>query len=184
MLFYLKKHIVLELSVTLILGGIGWLGIRYFEISVDLSPSISVLFWAAVGAAALAVWTLLVQSGYALVCGREYAVGLTKSLASQFEQASMVQVIGALFAAAGEEVFFRGFIQGQWGLLAGSVAFMLAHIGKRDIRVIGYWSIFQGLALGIIYLLSGNLLVPMLSHGLFDMGAMAYFRVFMAKRSS
>ena len=44
--------------------------------------------------------------------------------------------------------------------------------------------IFQGLGLGIIYLWSKNLLVLKLSHGLFDMGAMAYFHLFTAKRGS
>jgi membrane protease YdiL (CAAX protease family) len=60
--------------------------------------------------------------------------------------------------------------------LAGAVAFMIAHIGGRDIRIIGYWSLAQGLLLGLLYQATGNLLVPMVAHALFDMGAMVHFR--------
>src|SRR5262249_2066985 len=114
--------------------------------------------------------------------GPHYAQDLTTALATHFTNPRPPQVVAALFAAAGEEMFFRGFIQGRCGIVAGAVAFMIAHLGGRDIRVIGYWSIFQGLGLGACYAWSGNLLVPMLAHGLFDAGAMIHFRRFMAQR--
>jgi hypothetical protein len=73
----------------------------------------------------------------------------------------------------------------SWGITRLKGGFVLAHVAanKRelvDIRVIGYWSVFQGLGLGFLYQATDNLLVPMESHGLFDMGAMLYFRWFMA----
>jgi len=86
-----------------------------------------------------------------------------------------------LVAAGGEEVLFRGAIQGKWGIVTGAVAFMLGHIGAKDIRVIGYWSVFQGLGLGLAYRWSGNLVVPIVAHGLFDCGAMGYFRWWMER---
>ena len=41
MLFYLKKHLVLELAVALVLGGVGWTTIQYFEMRapLELSPT-------------------------------------------------------------------------------------------------------------------------------------------------
>jgi membrane protease YdiL (CAAX protease family) len=58
---------------------------------------------------------------------------------------------------------------------------MLAHFGKRDIRVVSLWSIFQGFYLGLFFLWSKNLLVPMIAHGLFDFGGMIYFRNLMSR---
>jgi len=176
MLFYLKKHAALELLVALTLGGLGYWGIASSGLSVEFELSPRALFLAALGAAAITAWTLLVQLGYGVARGREFALDLTASLAKHFASASPTQMLGALAAAAGEEVLFRGFIHGRWGIWAGAIAFMLAHIGKKDIRTIGYWSIFHGLGFGLIYELSGNLAVPMLAHGLFDLGAMAFFQ--------
>jgi membrane protease YdiL (CAAX protease family) len=177
MLFYLKKHVLLELLVTLVLGGVGVLGIRSLGVPAPFELTASAGIAALVGALVVTAWTLLVQLGYRVVRGRAYAEELTLSLARHFDGAPLVQIAGGFVAAAGEELFFRGFIQGAWGLIAGSVAFMLAHIGKKDIRVIGYWSIFQGLGFGLVYRASGNLLAPVVAHGLFDAGAMLYFRV-------
>jgi membrane protease YdiL (CAAX protease family) len=181
MLFYFKKHLYLEVLAAAVLGGVGLLGIRLLGVPINTNVDwIQVVVWGGGGAFALTLWTLLLQRGYALVRGTEYADALTRALASHFERASPAQILVAFFAAAGEEIFFRGLIQGRWGVVAGALAFMVAHIGKRDIRVIGYWSVFQGLGLGFLYQATDNLLVPMASHGFFDMGAMLYFRWLMA----
>ena len=182
MLFLLKRSVLAELAVALLLGGLGWWGLHALRVPFAFAVQGSTLAWGAAGALLLVAWTLLVQSGYAVARGRAAAEDLTAALARYFEHASPLQMALAFAAAAGEELFFRGFVQGAWGLLAGSLAFMLAHIGPRDIRVIGYWSVAQGLGLGLLYRATGNLAVPMLAHGLFDLGAMAWFRRFMARR--
>ena len=147
-----------------------------------LTPSLLAVTQGIVGAAWLGLWTLLVQYGYRLVKGEVFAQQLTASLASQYAHPTVTQVLlGGLTAACGEEIFFRGFLQ-QWiGIFAASLLFMLAHVGKKDIRVVSYWSIFQGFYLGLFFAYSKNLLVPMVAHGLFDMGGMVYFRLFMAR---
>jgi membrane protease YdiL (CAAX protease family) len=114
--------------------------------------------------------------------GKAYAQRLTGSLAKEYAQTGALQIIlGGLTAACGEEIFFRGFVQQAWGLIPASLLFMLAHFGKRDIRVVSLWSIFQGFYLGLFFLWSKNLLVPMIAHGLFDFGGMIYFRNFMSR---
>jgi membrane protease YdiL (CAAX protease family) len=40
-------------------------------------------------------------------------------------------------------VFFRGFLQQRFVLLLASFLFMLAHVGKKEIRIISFWSIFS-----------------------------------------
>jgi len=130
----------------------------------------------------LTVWTFLVQHGYAIFKGDAYAQQLTTSLAKEYSHASALQIVlGGLTAACGEEIFFRGFLQQRFGLIAASLLFMIAHMGKREIRVVSLWSVFQGFYIGVFFLWTRNLLVPMIAHGLFDLGGMIYFRRFMAR---
>jgi membrane protease YdiL (CAAX protease family) len=181
MLFYAKRHAAFDLLVIFVLGGAGLWGIRAFAIPVRATATPEALGFGVAGALLIAGWTVAVQQGYRIARGSAYAKALTASLARNFAEASWLQVLlGGVAAAVGEEVFFRGFVQGQWGILAGAVAFMIAHIGGRDIRIIGFWSLAQGLLLGVFYQATGNLLVPMVAHALFDMGAMVHFRRIMA----
>jgi membrane protease YdiL (CAAX protease family) len=180
MLFYIKKYLLLEITVTLILGGCGIWGIKQFQIPVTFEPSPRILLGGALGAVWLTIWTFMVQNGYRLVKGKAYARQLTASLAKEYVSASFLQVLlGGITAACGEELFFRGFIQGKFGILAGSLLFMLAHMGKKDIRIVSIWSFPQGFFIGLFYAYFGNLLVPMIAHGSFDIGGMVYFHFFM-----
>jgi membrane protease YdiL (CAAX protease family) len=180
-LFYIKRYLSLEIVVTLVLGGLGYWGIRRNALAFDLRPTPQRLAFGIVGSLWLALWTLLVQYGYALFKGRAYARGLTAALAKEYAHAKPAQIfLGGLTAACGEEIFFRGFLQQILGLIPASLLFMLAHFGKKDIRIISLWSVFQALYLGLFFVWSKNLLVPMIAHGLFDLGGMIYFRNFMA----
>lgn len=182
MLFYIKRYLGLEIGVTLFLGGLGLWGIRAGGLPFDLRPTSRSLALGILGFAWLALWTRPVQYAYQLAKGKPYARQLTASLAKEFAGARPLQMLlGGLTAACGEEIFFRGFVQARWGVLLASLLFMAAHIGKKDIRVISYWSFFQGLYLGLFYLFTAKLLVPMVAHGLFDIGGMLYFRDFMAR---
>jgi uncharacterized protein len=181
-LFYVKRYLSLEIVLTLLLGGAGYWGIRQNGLPFNVTPTSQVIFFGIAGSIWLALWTRLVQYGYGLFKGETYAEQLTTALARQFAGASPAQVIlGGLTAACGEEVFFRGFLQQRFGLLLAALLFMLAHVGKKEIRVISFWSIFQGLYLGLFFAWSRNLLVPMIAHALFDAGGMIYFRRFMAR---
>ncbi len=182
MLFYIKKFLSLEIAVTLLLGGLGYWGIRWKGLPLELASRPRTIILGFAGAFWLTIWTLLVQYGYSVFKGKAYAQRLTGSLAKEYAQIGTLQIIlGGLTAAFGEEIFFRGFVQQAWGLGLASLLFMLAHFGKRDIRVVSLWSIFQGLYLGLFFLWSKNLLVPMVAHGLFDFGGMIYFRNFMSR---
>lgn len=183
MLFYVKRHLALEITVTVLLGAVGVFGIHAANLPFDLRPTTASVSLGIAGFLWLALWTRLVQFGYQLAKGSAYARQLTASLAKEFADARPLQMLlGGLTAACGEEIFFRGFIQSRWGIFVASILFMAAHIGKKDIRIVSYWSFFQGLYLGVFYVFSAKLLVPMIAHGLFDIGGMIYFRDFM-KRS-
>jgi len=80
-------------------------------------------------------------------------------------------------AGIGEELLFRGLIQSSIddrfgpavGLIAGAVAFGLAHPITRTYAVVAG---VMGLYLGGLYLLTGNLLAPMITHAVYDFVAL------------
>ena len=182
MLFYIKRHLRLEITVTILLAGIGLWAMNALNLPVHLRPSPFDVLLGVVGAAWLGVWTLLVQYGYRVFKGSAFSNQLTASLAKEYVNPSPAQILlGGVTAACGEEIFFRGFLQQWLGFMVASILFMVAHFGRKDIRVVSYWSIFQGLYLGLFFAYSKNLIVPMIAHGLFDMGGMAYFRGFMLR---
>jgi len=183
MLFYIKRYLSLEIVITLLLGGLGYWAIRRNGLPLNLRLNPQVIALGLAGSLWLTLWTLLVQCGYSVAKGKAYSEQLTASLAREYANVSPIQILfGGLTAACGEEIFFRGFVQQAFGLVAASLLFMLAHFGKKEIRIVSLWSIFQGLYLGLFFAWSKNLLVPMIAHGLFDMGGMIYFRGFMARR--
>lgn len=182
MLFYIKRYLSLEIIVTFLLGSLGYWGIRLHDLPLALKPTPQAMVLGLAGAIWLTLWTFFVQYGYALLKGKAYAHQLTASLAKRFAHATPLQMILAgVTAACGEEIFFRGFLQQYLGLLAASLLFMVAHLGKKEIRTISFWSVFQGLYLGLFFAWSRNLVVPMIAHGLFDFGGMIYFRAFIAR---
>lgn len=83
-----------------------------------------------------------------------------------------------LSAGAGlaEEAFFRGVVQADLGWVPASLLFGLLHTGHRDMIPFGLWAAAMGLFLGGLYLFTGNLLAPMVAHGLYDFGALCYVR--------
>lgn len=178
MLFYVKKYLWLDLVVTILLGGIGYWGITYFSIPVPSALTPVSFLQGFASFLLITLWTFGVQKGYALVRGEAYAQAITTSLAKEYFNTSWVHAVGGgLTAALGEELFFRAFIQGQWGLIAGSIAFGILHFGDRDIRVVSYWSYAHGLLFGLSYLLTENFVVPVIAHGLFDLGGVLYFQL-------
>jgi membrane protease YdiL (CAAX protease family) len=89
-------------------------------------------------------------------------------------------VVLSLTAGIGEELLFRGWLQrllvgdvdGEWfsirvvpGLLLASLLFGLAHPISRAYVVLAS---FIGLLLGLLYLLTENLLASILAHALYD----------------
>ena len=88
----------------------------------------------------------------------------------------------AISAGICEEVIFRGFLLRylqsvpwglplEWGLLASSAIFGLAHFGQglKGMLLTG----FIGFLLGSLYLASGSLLLPILVHTVIDLRALA-----------
>ena len=86
----------------------------------------------------------------------------------------------SIMAGIGEEVFFRGFLQGSlarvldpWiALVLVSVLFGLAHFASLVYAIV---AALIGFYLGTLLLLTGNLFVAILVHALFDFVAILFF---------
>jgi len=79
-------------------------------------------------------------------------------------------------AGLGEEVFFRGVLQSETGLVPASLVFGLAHGPTPALVGLAVWAAAMGLALGGLYLWSGSLAVPVLVHAAYDLAALVYVR--------
>ena len=71
----------------------------------------------------------------------------------------------SIFSGVGEETFFRGAVQHEFGLVAASLLFGIVHIGP-DRRYLAWtaWAVLAGFLFGALYEVSGGLLAPILAH--------------------
>jgi membrane protease YdiL (CAAX protease family) len=65
----------------------------------------------------------------------------------------------------GEETFFCGAIQQEFGLVVASLVFGLVHVGPdRRYLVWTVWAVLAGFMFGALYEVTGGLLAPILAH--------------------
>ncbi len=75
-------------------------------------------------------------------------------------------VLVSIFSGVGEEAFFRGAVQQEFGLVAASLVFGVAHVGPdRRYLVWTAWAVLAGFVFGSLYEATGGLLAPVLAHG-------------------
>jgi membrane protease YdiL (CAAX protease family) len=127
---------------------------------------------------AVGLYTLLHVPGEPL---RRIEATLDAVLRPLFADATVGDLL-VLAAAAGigEELLFRGVVQGaaaralgpDLGVVIGAVLFGVAH------AVTGTYAVLAGLVgvfLGALALVTGNLVVPIVAHALYDFGALVYW---------
>lgn len=86
-------------------------------------------------------------------------------------------VILVLLVGAGEEIFFRGVLQEEIGLLAASVIFGILHGPARSLWPLAIWATLMGALLGVLYETTANLAVPVMAHAIYDGVAIWYLKV-------
>ena len=111
----------------------------------------------------------------------EIRLALEQTLGRIFRRFSILQLaVVSLLAGVCEEVLFRSVVQSGiaetlgrgWGLLISAGLFGLAH------WITPFYALATtaaGLYLGTLWLLTGNLLTPLLAHALYDFLALVYF---------
>lgn len=139
-----------------------WNGLRGRDLPVGDSVPISLLLGllAAVGTVALGI------AVYRLVpVMRRIAEELAPMLVDRTSKSDLVLI--SIFSGVGEEMFFRGAVQPEFGLTVAALAFGLVHIGPdRRYLVWTVWAILAGFLFGFLYRFSGGLLAPVVAHSL------------------
>ena len=138
-----------------------WCGLRGFDVRLlGGSLGASVLFGVLTAACTVSLGLLAYRFLPAL---REISEELAPRLVDGAASTSLVLV--AIFSGVGEEAFFRGALQQEFGLVVASLLFGLAHIGPdRRYLVWTAWAVLAGFVFGLLYELSGGLLAPILAH--------------------
>lgn len=168
---------VVEGSLLLVAALVAWAADR---------PLLADLRWSAGGllAGAVAVAPMLAAFVFLMRSPRAYARRIRGFVARFLRgpalpwSAPQVAVVCVL-AGLGEEALFRGAIQGalsDWlgplpALAAASVLFGCAHLVTPAYGVI---AALMGVYLGILWIASGNLLVPVVAHAGYDFVALYY----------
>jgi membrane protease YdiL (CAAX protease family) len=79
----------------------------------------------------------------------------------------------AVCSGISEEIFFRGVLMHDVGLVASSVLFGLLHpLGMAYVL----WATAAGAGFGVLYLATGSLIAPALAHGTYNLIALGYLR--------
>ncbi len=79
----------------------------------------------------------------------------------------------AVLSGVSEEIFFRGAVQGEIGIVAASLLFGLLHPLNVSYVI---WASAVGFAFGMLYQMTGSLLPPMICHGGYNFAALLYLR--------
>ncbi len=70
----------------------------------------------------------------------------------------------ACISGFGEEIFFRGFLQWQFGLIPASIIFGVIHIWGKKAIPYALYAIAMGFYLGGLYIYTDNIWTPILGH--------------------
>jgi len=161
-----------------LLAAVAIVWIEWRRLPFELGPvgrglGVGLLAAAALGALNYAMLRLVPPVGPV----RQIRALYRETLRPLFARVSLVEILGVSLAAGiGEELLFRGAVQGEWGLWVASVAFGLAHVGGRTSLAFGLWAGVMGLGLGVLALATGGLLAPIVAHTVYDAAAIGYIR--------
>jgi membrane protease YdiL (CAAX protease family) len=101
---------------------------------------------------------------------------VTTGVKEIFSNAKLIDLIViSLIAGISEELLFRGVLQAQYGIVAASIVFGLAHCISAAYVIT---AAIMGFYIGAFYYFSNSLLVPVQIHFIYDLGALIYLRYF------
>ena len=82
-------------------------------------------------------------------------------------------IVVALLSGVSEELFFRGILLPEIGLLASSALFGLLHALNR---VYAIWAALTGAVFALLAVTAGSLVAPIVAHALYNAGALLVLR--------
>lgn len=147
---------------SLVLLAALWSGLRGFDLSpLGDRPAAGLLLGTLTAACTVSLGLL----AYRLIPSlRRIGEELAPRLVDGADRSALVLV--SIFSGVGEEAFFRGAVQQEFGLVVASLLFGLAHIGPdRRYLVWTAWAVLAGFVFGVLYEVTGGLLAPVVAHG-------------------
>lgn len=175
MLFYAKQHtrVAVLVMLGLLLISNVWAGLRGILLGDMLKFNLQSIFVMLLGFVYVMSQDSLIYLVNWFVGFRPFLRAFDEAIEQLFGRIRLPAIVaGGLLAALGEETFFRGILQHEIGLVPAALLFALAHVGRGSMNLFAAWGILEGLLFGWLYQLTGNLLVPMVVHGLHDSVAM------------
>jgi membrane protease YdiL (CAAX protease family) len=138
-----------------------WASLRGFDLRL---AGDSLALSLALGAVTAVVTVSLGLLAYRLLPAlRQIAGELAPRLVDGADFGSLILV--AVFSGVGEETFFRGAVQQEFGIVVASLLFGLVHVGPdRRYLLWTLWAVLAGFLFGGLYDLTGGLLAPILAH--------------------
>ena len=114
-------------------------------------------------------WVLLKQC-------LQFVDQVVKPLADSLSLPAMAII--SIIAGIGEELFFRGLLQQECGLILTSALFAVMHLGPaiKEYPIICCCYFLAGLYLGLIYQWQGSLWCPVIVHAAYDLLALVFMR--------
>ena len=108
---------------------------------------------------------------------RQFRDEIVRPLAAGLTWTSAVVV--SILAGVGEEMFFRGLVQSELGIVIASVLFGLLHFGPaaRQFAFVVFLYVVIGLYFGLIVVFAGDLWVAVIAHSVYDIVAFAYMKL-------
>ncbi len=150
-----------------------WSSLRGFELRfLGQSAASSTLLGALTALATVSMGLLAYRL---LPVLRQLAEELAPRLVDGARDSSLVLV--SVFSGVGEETFFRGPVQQEFGLVAASLVFGLVHVGPdRRYLVWTAWAVMAGFLFGALYEITGGLLAPILAHSAHNAATLLLWR--------
>jgi hypothetical protein len=171
MLFYAKKYPLLSIIVMVIMLLIAnlwaqWRGVDFGNaLGFDL---VATTFAIVLGFTWVSAQDAVIYMVNWIVGFEPFLKRFDKGMETLFARINPMAIItGGLLAGVGEEVFFRGMLQSELGLIPTAIIFALLHFG-RGFELFSVWALLEGLVFGWLYQVTGNLVVPIIVHGLHD----------------
>jgi len=172
---YLVRLELVASSVLLVVAA-AWSALRGLGLEAAARPTLAGLVVGTTSGLALATTLPLVTSRFArralILRGLRRAWDALESGLGPSLGIREVLVL-ALCSAVSEEVFFRGVLQREVGIVAASALFGLLHpLGIAYIL----WAATVGAGLGGLYVATGTLAAPAAAHGVYNLVALLYLR--------
>jgi membrane protease YdiL (CAAX protease family) len=146
---------------SLTVAAVLWGALRGFDLRLAGDP---VVLAVALGVLTPAITVPLGLLAYRLLpVLRSVADELAPRLVDDAGRGTLILV--SVFSGVGEEAFFRGAVQQEFGLVIASLLFGLVHVGpdRRYLLWTG-WAVLAGFLFGTLYDVAGGLLAPILAH--------------------